>query len=427
VRPAGIPLGRTIAGLACFGAGVALTLLLSTLEIEAASSPVTMLTALVWTIAVALLGPLIARAATVVLGLPLRALRVSGHLAAANLRTGTHRFAAVVTPLSLMIALTCTILFVQDTMGHAVNEQSREGNRADYVLGPRLPGVTAEAVRALEGVETVTEVLRTTVRIGLEKYGAQGVTTAGLERTMDLGVSAGSLARMGAGTLAVSETAARSLGVKVSDRVRLTLGDGTPATLKVAAIYTRGLGFGDLTLPHSLVAAHVDDPLNQTALVSAPSVKREALTAALGGAGVLDWVEAVAEPANAGVNYVAMGLIIAFTAIAVVNTIAMATSDRTRELALLRLVGTTRRQLLRMLRLETLTAALVAIALGTLIALVTLSAFSAGMTGSALPYIPALTYLGVIAAAVALALLATILPALLALRSNPADAISTRG
>ncbi|MEV4180284.1 FtsX-like permease family protein [Streptosporangium canum] len=426
VRPPGIPPGRTIAGLACLGGGVALTLLLSTLEIEAASSPVTMLTALVWTIAVALLGPIIARVATAVLGLPLRAFRVSGHLAAANLRTGTHRFASVVTPLSLMIAMTCTILFVQDTMGHAVVDQSRQGNHADYVLGPRLPGVTADAVRKLEGVEVVTEVLRTSVRVGLERYGAQGVTTAGLERTMDLGVSAGSLGRMGADTLAVSETAARSLGVEVADEVRLTLGDGTPVTLKVAAIYRRGLGFGDLTLPHALVAAHVDDPLNQTALVSAPSVRRDALAAVLGGVGVLDRVEATAEQSNAGVNYVAMGLIIAFTAIAVVNTIAMATSDRTRELALLRLVGTTRRQLMRMLRLETLVAVLVAVTLGTLIALVTLSAFSMGMTGSALPYVPVLTYLEIIAAAAALALLATVLPALLALRSRPADAIGTR-
>lgn len=55
---------------------------------------------------------------------------------------------------------------------------------------------------------------------GLAKYGAQGVTPTGL-----------------------------------------TLGDGTPVTLTVSAVYARGLGFGDLTLPHALVAAHVDNPL----------------------------------------------------------------------------------------------------------------------------------------------------------------------
>jgi putative ABC transport system permease protein len=89
----------------------------------------------------------------------------------------------------------------------------------------------------------------------------------------------------------------------------------------------------------------------------------------------------------------------------------MSTSDRSREIALLRLVGTTRRQVLRMLRLETLTAVVVAVALGTGISLVTLSAFSSGMTGSAVPYVPPLTYLAVVAAAAVLALAATAIPA----------------
>lgn len=56
----------------------------------------------------------------------------------------------------------------------------------------------------------------------------------------------------------------------------------------------------------------------------------------------------------------AMGLIIAFTAIAVVNTLAMATAGRSREFALLRLVGTTRRQVMAMLGWETLAVAVIA-------------------------------------------------------------------
>ncbi len=429
LRRSGLPWGRLVAGLLCLGGAVTLTLVLSTLSSEAASSPVTMLTALVWTIAVALLGPVIARVAVTVLGAPMRAFRVGGHLAAANLRAGTGRLAAVVTPLSLMVAMTCTILFVQTTMGHAAETQARAGTRADHVLGPRVPEAAADAVRKVPGVVAVTEVLRTSVRVGLAKYGAQGVTPAGLASTMDLGVLKGSLDRMGDGTLAVSETAADGLGVSVGDRVALTLGDGTPATLTVAAVYTRGLGFADLTLPHDLVAAHVDDPLARTVLVAAPSVDRAVLAAALRdhpGVGVLDRVEAIVTPAGAEVNYVAMGLIIAFTAIAVVNTLVMATTDRAREFALLRLVGTTRRQIMRMLRWETFAAVLVAVALGTGVALVTLAAFGAGMTGSATPYVPPVTYLAVVAAAAALALAATVVPARMVLRDRPADVIGAR-
>jgi len=135
---------------------VALTVLLSLLSIEAASGPVTMLSALVWTVAVALLGPVIARTVT---GLLPR------HLAVANVRAGSKRLASVITPLSLMVALTCTILFVQTTMGHAAKEQATAGTRAEHILGPHVSAGTAAAVRQIPGVEAATEVLHTSVRV----------------------------------------------------------------------------------------------------------------------------------------------------------------------------------------------------------------------------------------------------------------------
>ncbi|GAB2467010.1 ABC transporter permease [Streptosporangium sandarakinum] len=421
-----LPTGRLVAGLLCAGGGLALTLVLSSLSTEAAASPVTMLTALVWTVAVALLGPLVARVAATLLGAPLRAFRASGHLAAANLRAGAPRLASIIAPLSLMVAMTCTILFTQTTVEDAARREAAAGTVAGHVLGPHLPSGAAAALRGLPGVEAVTEVLHTSVRVGLEKYGAQGVTGEGLGRTLDLGVVAGRLDGLGEDAVAVSRTAAERLGVRVGGRLRLTLGDGTPADLRVTAVYRRGLGFGDLTLSHALVARHVDDPLG-TALVSAPSLTRADLARAVPGTGVAETAGAAwAGPANAEVNYVAMGLIIAFTAIAVVNTLAMSTSARSRELALLRLVGTTRRQARRMLGLETLVALAVAVALGTGIALVTLTAFSTGMTGSAAPYVPPLGYLAVVGAAALLALAATALPARVVLARHPAEAVGAR-
>lgn len=390
---------RMLAGLAALGGAVTLTLVLSALSTEAASSPVTMLTAIVWVVGVALLGPVIARAAIVLLSLPLRASRASGHLAAANLSTGAARLAAVITPLSLMVALTSTILFVQTTMGHAASEQSGAGTLAERVLGPKVPGPAVDAVRADR-----------------------------LAKTMDLGLRSGSLDGLNASSVALSKTTADGLNAGVGDTVRLTLGDGTPAALKVIAIYARGLGFGDLTFSHDLLAGHVDDPRADSVLV-AGTAGRAALAAALrgySGIAVQDRTSIMADQTNAEVNYVAMGLIIAFTAIAVVNTLAMSTADRAHEFALLRLVGTTRRQIMRMLRWETLVVALVALTIGTAIALVTLTAFSTGMTGSALPHIPPLTYLGIIFAAASLALVATVVPARLVLRTNPVETINSR-
>ncbi|SDL46544.1 putative ABC transport system permease protein [Nonomuraea maritima] len=425
LAPAALSLVRVLAGLGCIAGGVTLTIVLSTLSSEAASNPVTMLTALLWTVAVALLGPVIARILVSVPALPLRASGAGGYLAAANLRTGARRLASVIAPLTLMVTMTCTILFVQDTTGHAVATQQRDGTRAAHVLGPHVSATAVEAVRHAPGVTAVTEILHTTVRIGLAKHGAQAVTPTGLGKTMDLGVRSGSIDLLAENTVAVSET----LGFKVGDQIKLTLGDGTPAALKVVATYTRNLGFGDLTLAHSLVAAHVDNPLSDTVLVTGSSP--EGLAKALRnfpGIMVADQATVAAEREQAGaeINYVAMGLIIAFTVIAVGNTLAMATSDRTREFALLRLVGTTRRQILRMLRLETLSVVAISVLLGTAAALITISAFSSGMTGSALPYISPLTYALIVVGAAILALAATGFPARLALDGHPAETIGAR-
>ncbi|MER6509390.1 FtsX-like permease family protein [Nonomuraea sp. NPDC001636] len=397
---------RLVAGPLAVAGAATLTVVLSNLRTEAAATPVTMLTALVWTIALTLLGPLVARVAAAVLSVPLRASRVGGFLAARNLRANSGSLASVLSPLTLMIAMTCTILFVQTTMGHAAQEQADAGTRAEYVVA----GVSAAEAAKVPGVEAVSRVLRTTVRSGLDKYGAQAVTYD--DRTMDLGIVAGSMK-----DVAVSSTAAERLGVGVGDPLKLTLGDGTPATVTVSAVYTRGLGFGDLTLPYDLVAGHVDDPA-ASLLVKAPGLSVDALAGALPGASVLDRARAAEVSAsNPQATFVALGLIIAFTAIAVVNTLAMATSARSGEMRALRLAGTTRRQVLLMLRLETLGAVVTAVVLGTGAALVTLAAFGAGMTGSAVPYVPVGTYAAVVGAAAVLALAATVLPARLTMRS----------
>src|SRR5262249_9757259 len=156
---------------------------------------------------------------------------------------------------------------------------------------------------------------RTSVRVGLDKYAAQAV--AHPSGTLDLGVISGSMDGFGSGdTAALSRTAADRLGLRPGDPLKLTLGDGTPAALTVAAAYARGLGFGDVTRPYALVAGRVDDP-SARLLVRAPQVSRSALAAALPGAGVLDRAQAAeVSTATPQAVFVALGLIIAFTAIA---------------------------------------------------------------------------------------------------------------
>ena len=430
--------GRIAAGLVLLVGGAVLVAVLSGLRTEAASTPVTFLAVVVLATAVSLLGPLLIRTASALLAGPLRLAGSGGTLATANIRGNSTRMAAVVTPLTLLIGMTCTVLFVQPTLGGAARTQAREGTRATWVLaaqGPGIPSVAAEAVRTTRGVTAATEVVRTTVRVGLDKYQAQGVTQAGLSRTWDPEVTGGSLADFAAGprTVAVSELAAEQLGLHPGSTLRLHLGDGTPATLTVAAVYARGLGFGDLTLPHDLVARHMDNPLAATVLVAGDS-DRGRLAAALKkfpGIAVLapaaaDQLQAERQQENSEVNYLAMGLILAFTAIAVVNTLAMSVSERIKEFAMLRLAGATRRQVLRILRIEALSLLLIAAVLGTGIALAVLTAFSIGMTGSARPTVTPVVYATVVGAAALLVLVASALPGRVALKARPVEVAASK-
>jgi putative ABC transport system permease protein len=426
--------GRVVAGLTCTALAVIITVVLSGLHTQPAAIPVTYLSVLLWITAVALLGPVLTRGAVALLGGLLLVFPVGGFLAAQNSRANSRRAASVITPLALLIGMTTTIFFVPATISHGARAQADAGMKADYLVGSSGPGVPASAARALRatpGVSAATEDLQTTIWVGKDKRSAQGLTPAGLTQVLDPGVTSGSLGNLGPGMIAMSDLAARER--RIGDTVQVTLGDGTKTRLRLVAVYTRGLGFGDTLLDYADIAGHVDDPLAKTVLVKA-AVTQDRLRTRLNGFPGLtvsdrsgyDEVQAAQQQANAEISLLFLGLIIAFASIAVINTLAMVIGDRSREIALMRLVGTTRRQVLRTLRLELALIAGVAAVLGTGAAMLTLTGLSTGMLGSRTPCIAGGTYALILAGAIALGLVATAVPARMVLRRNPAMEINGR-
>ncbi|GAB3840974.1 ABC transporter permease family protein [Dactylosporangium cerinum] len=140
-------------------------------------------------------------------------------------------------------------------------------------MSPELAGL----LRDVPGVETVTPVVRTRVMatfrngddLQIRQYAAQGVGADRLADTLDLAVRAGNLADLRGDTVALSRIAAGTLGATVGATVTMNLGDGTPVRPTVVAIYERGLGFGDVTLPHDLVLAHTTDRVDAAVLIAA--------------------------------------------------------------------------------------------------------------------------------------------------------------
>lgn len=416
------PRWRVITGLVFVVLGAAMLVLTFTVGGAAATSSVAgLVVSLMW--AVALLGPWIARGGVRVLGAPLRLLRpITGDLAVVSARAAAVRMAAVITPVALAVSFAGTQLFAQTTTAKATAAEAREGLRAERVLtsaGPGIPQAAYEEAKALPGVHDVTAVKRTTVVMpvwnldtSLQSLQAQGLA-GGSAATLDPGITAGSLAGLNEpGTIALSSTVAHD--TKIGDSRTLWLGDGTQVTLKVVALYERGLGFGDVLLPRDLVAAHAATPLDDDLLIDG-SGDLSPLTSRFAGlhaATAADYSSALTEQAKHDglMGLMAVLAIDGFILVGVVTTLGVATASRRRELTLLRLIGATRDQLMQALRLETLIILGIGTTVGAAVAGVTLFAFAAGVTGLPMLSIPPLAGAALVAAVVVPGAAAVLVP-----------------
>ncbi|MEU8211463.1 ABC transporter permease [Micromonospora sp. NPDC049044] len=392
-------------------------------------------------IAVALLAPRInAYAARLLTPLLPRVWRVSGYLAAANLRANAQGMATVLIALVLSVGFGGSVWFLQTNLERQTTTQSSTGTLAERVLvAPGgLPADAAREIRELPGVRAATGVRRTQVVVralgGIEPVGAQSVDPAGSTSTMDLDVREGNLADLRAGTVAVSATQASSSGWDVGDKVELWLGDGTPVTLDVVAVYGRGLGFGDVTLAAETVAGHTDGNTVDEVLVRAGPEADSALAAWSAGRPGAEVVDAATRTRlistdlalGAWLNRLLIGVMVGYAALAAATTMVMAALARRRELALLQLVGVTRRQIRAMVQAEQAGLLGTAVLIGATIAALTLSAIVNGLTGSPIPYVPPLGWVAVLGGTTLLALATTVWPVRRLLSVPPIDDIGVK-
>ena len=437
VEPSGLSRGRRLTGLAllAIAGGAFVTGLVQHADfftlVGLANSMVLLLV-----IATAVLGPLIARTAVRLLAPPLTRTGVTGYLAAANTRADAGRLAGAITPLVLAVSFASTVVFTQTTALRESTDQVRSGLVADHVLtAPNgLSPDLAAKVRELKQVESATGLVESkVVAVGrmmgapdAVSLGAQGVDPAGLGTTLDLHARDGDLKELSPATVALSTTAASWLG----------LGDGTPFHGKVIAVYTPGLAFADVTLDHDLLLAHTTRKADTSVLVrSGPGAQDAAralsrVTAAYPGTVLRDGLatddQVAQQRANAWVNYLVVGVIIAYTAITVVNSLAMTTAARRREFALLRLSGTARRQVAAMMRRESAVVVLSGVGLGTLLSAFPLILVALALGGPPWPAVPVTGYAAIAGVTGALAVAGTMVPVRVLLRIRPVEAIGSR-
>ncbi|WP_206440593.1 ABC transporter permease [Streptomyces scabichelini] len=374
--------------------------------------------------AVALLGPLVARACAALFGLPLRGGDASASLAAANSRANARRLASAITPIVLAMSFTSVLVFMHTSEERVTQEQQRAGIVADRIVSSEA-GLAPDAVRQAARTPEVTAavgLLKTEVLVKASGYlqpvSTQGVTGSArdLARVQDLKVEKGAMS-LKRGEVALDASLARNADVTVGDRIEVRLPDGTKATPKVVATYGRGMGLSQVTLTHSDLARHVSSGFATEIWTKGGSATGLARFGTVLDRGDYTAAQSLDRELNAWANTVMSAVLGGFAAVAAVNTLVMTVLDRRRELGTLRLIGSTRRQVLRMVHWEALLVTLAGIALGTGIALATLVPMMKGLTGQA-PYIPPLLYGSFAAAVLVLGVTAVSVPARSALRGT---------
>ncbi|MGW1075619.1 ABC transporter permease [Streptomyces sp. NPDC002537] len=400
---------------------------------------------------VALLGPVLARAGGTLLGAPVAKLfPVGGFLAGAGVRVQYRRLAAAVTPLVLAVSFGGTLLFVPPIKAQAAQDQERQRLLATHVVrssGIGIPGEFAAEARSVPGVEAVSGLMPITTVLTAEHHGhtqthggpGYGVDPGLLKSLLDLDVRSGSLSDLQGRGIALGERRARTLGVAVGDTVAVDWEDGTRSDGRVVAVYGRDKGFADVLTARGLAAPHTPGPLDGTVLLRASATadpravgqRLDALAARYPMARPQDRAaydrgrHAQHDASNSFALFL-LAMIGSFTAIAVVNTLAMSTMDRAEEFAALRLVGATRRHIMRMMCWEAVIVVALALLLGSAVGAAVLVPVSLALTGSAVPALPGAQLLGILAAAAGLGIVTTLLTTRLALRAAPSGVAVSR-
>ncbi|WP_422754172.1 ABC transporter permease [Micromonospora sp. WMMD708] len=431
---------RLVSGFFALAGGVILIALTGVAKGTAALGPAMGLLCLL-VLAVALLGPWINRAAARLLAPLLRRLwGDSGYLAAANLRANAQGMVTVLTALVLSVGFGGSIWFLQDNLDKQIVAENRGGMLAQQtvVSATGLPDTMLAQIRDIPGVLAATGVRNTSIIPdgAVEGADAQAIDPEGVDLTMDLKVRSGSLADLRGSAMAASTLQAGSNGWRVGDQVTVRLGDGTPADLRVVAIYDRGFAFGDVTVVKDVVAGHTAVAGYERILVRTEpgrdvSAALDEVTGQYPGSSVTTTADVSGQLADdlalsAWLNKLLIGIMVGYAALAAANTMVMAALARSRELALLRLVGVTARQVKRMVHAEQTGLLGVSLLIGGAIAAVTLVSIVHTLTGQLVPYVPPLGWVSIIGGTTLLALFTTVLPVARLLRVPPVAGIGIK-
>ncbi|WP_371648677.1 FtsX-like permease family protein [Streptomyces mirabilis] len=405
-------------------------------------------------IATVIAGPLLVRPVIRVLGGAFPALfGPVGRMSQRNALRNPRRTGATAAALMVGLALVGGMSVASASMSKSFDHQIDKTLGSDFVIQnsnfvPFTREIT-DKVRATQGAGLVVRQRFTPVAVRLPDGKRVETTAAGYDPRLDdvahvTYTQGNTAAALGAGHLSMDAKFAREHDVRVGSVIPVEFPAGRKTELTVGALTDQGGsgGFGmqgGLAFGFGTVEKYVPGGQDSALYVNAaPGTSPDRLRAHLEQTlkpypqvqvrDQADYKKLVHDQIAVLLYlvYALLGLAIVIAVLGVVNTLALSVVERTREIGLLRAIGLARRQLRRMIRLESVVIAVFGAVLGLALGLVwgvcvqRVLALQ-GMKSLAIPWT---TIVAVVVGSAVVGIVAALLPALRASRMNVLAAIA---
>ena len=343
---------------------------------------------------VALLAPVLVRPLARLIGRPLERIQgMPGRLARENAERQPQRTAITASALMIGLALVVfTSIFaagLSASIDKVIDEQLSRSSLIvthDDGFSP-VPAAVGEALRDVPGVDTVSPMRfdQANVKGGGDSVPATGVEPSTVTKLFQPEFSSGDLQTLAAlrdDQMLADTNYAKDHGFKVGDTVDVTTPTGKKIGYELAGLYDNQAGtLGQFVVTNASMTADWNQPDDAFILVGGqgqPEALEKAAQEALKPFPVAkaqtlaQFKDSQADQVNQllGLVYALLSLSVIVALLGIVNTLALAVHERTRELGLLRAVGMSRRQVRRMVRSESVITALIGAALGTVLGIV---------------------------------------------------------
>ncbi|MDQ3778411.1 MAG: ABC transporter permease, partial [Actinomycetota bacterium] len=399
-------------------------------------------------VGVAMISAKLVRPLAAVIGAPGERLAgISGFLARRNTLRNPGRTAATAAALMIGLALVTFVATLSNGMKASNRGAIEEQIAADYVVTsqdgftPFVSGAGDAAERA-RGIQLATSVRAEVGKVAnTDKYvtGIEPDKIASVYRFDWADGSDDVLGQLGEFGAIVDADFAEDHGLQVGDRFRLLSGSGRATNLEVKATYDPPPFYqllGSVSIAQSKFDELYDRPRNQFTFINVPGDPSDARQTPIEQA-LATFPDAKVQTRDAWITeqdeefnqflmmlYVLLALSVIISIFGMINTLALAVFERTRELGMLRAVGMTRWQARTMIGSESVITALIGAAIG-----LPLGMFLAALVTRALEQyevrydvpLPSLVAFAVVA--VIVGVVAAILPARRAARLNVLQAL----